>query len=335
MSVDAVLATHTAMRQGLEANTLSAARRVMSRDVDWFNLRDSWETTSEVSGLVDSAVRQEAAFTQAFQTRMYGELGVAADEPSLSIDGSLRTGTSSPVAYRRAGADVRRHLVDGAPLDVAVDRAFERVMEMVADDLSLAMREQSRRFFMANRRTTLGFRRVVRPELSTTGTCGLCLVASDNRYSRSDLLPLHTRCRCDVMPITRDYDPVELNNVDLEALYEAAGSKQAGDLLNVKVLTEAHGELGPRIVDAAHPGNTPFKSHLRNRIPAREQKMQEILSNAERDILDIESRISAGVATDTDRTRLQQERGQAEEARTFLSSLYEGRENIRTRRLAA
>lgn len=336
MSVTAALSTHTVMRQALSGRVLSSAARVMSRDVDWFNLSQSWEATSEVADLVNAGVRQEAALAQAFQNQTYAELGVTANEPALTIDQSLRTGTTPELSYRRAGSDMRRHLNDGAPQPVALELVMQRLEEMITDDLALAMREQSRRFFMANERTTRGYRRVVRPELSTSGTCGLCLVASDRLYSRGDLLPIHSRCRCDVLPVTADYDPGDLNDVDLAALYEAAGSNQAGDLLNVRLRTEAHGELGPRIIDADNPGNAPFKSHLRNRIPEREQKFTEILSNAERDITDIEARIAAGVASDYDRAaRLQEKRGEADEAREWLQNFHGGRSRLAAERRAA
>lgn len=38
------------------------------------------------------------------------------------------------------------------------------------------------------------YRRVIHPELSKTGSCGLCVVASNNVYSTADLIPMHNNC---------------------------------------------------------------------------------------------------------------------------------------------
>lgn len=330
----AALQAHTVARQALDGRVMYAASSVLRSDVDWFNLSESWDATSEVAGIVNSGVRQEAALAQSFQNQVYSEAGIRATEPALSINGSLRTGTTPDLSYRRVGSDMRRHLNEGAPFDVALELVQQRLQEMVADDLALAMREQSRRFFMANHRTTLGYRRVVRPELSTTGTCGLCLVASDRKYGRADLLPIHTRCRCDVMAITPDFDPGDLNDVDLAALYEAAGSNRAGDLLNVKAQTTEHGELGPRIVPAGNPGSADYKGYLRTRIPPQEQSWQERLSNNDRRAQEIEARIAAGVELSSDRSELQQAREQSEDARRRLRDLYYSRDQVRALRAA-
>lgn len=329
------LRTHLAAREAVQGRVLRGARGALRLQEDWSDLRSSWETTSRIADLVDSGVRQEAAVTQSYMGNAYRELGVSPKEPALTLDRSIRTGTTTPLTYRRLGADMRWHLNQDIPYDVALNMVFTRLEEMVSDDLTLAMREQSRRFFMANSRTTLGYRRVIRPEMSTEGTCGLCMVASDRRYSRSDLLPIHNRCRCDVLPVTRDYDPKVLNDVDLEAIYEAAGSNRAQDLINVKIQTVEHGELGTRIIPAGNPGNAEYKGYLRNQVAPREQKFQEVLVASEKNILDIEARLASDTARSNDRAMLQQERGQAEEARSFLRQVATGRQAIAERRRAA
>lgn len=38
------------------------------------------------------------------------------------------------------------------------------------------------------------YRRIIHPELSKTGTCGLCVVAATNTFTRGDLMPMHRNC---------------------------------------------------------------------------------------------------------------------------------------------
>lgn len=74
-----------------------------------------------------------------------------------------------------------------------------------------------------------GWRRVIHPELSRSGTCGLCVSAATRIYTTSDLKPLHKRCFCTVMGITADSDPGDaLNRVDLGDLYDDAGGTTDG-----------------------------------------------------------------------------------------------------------
>jgi hypothetical protein len=97
-----------------------------------------------------------------------------------------------------------------------------------------------------------GYRRILHPELSRTGSCGLCIVASDQVYKTSELMPLHNLCKCTVLPIIGALDPgSSLNNLTLADLYAAAGdSTHAHDLKRVKVTVRQHGEYGPVLVIA-------------------------------------------------------------------------------------
>ena len=99
----------------------------------------------------------------------------------------------------------------------------------------------------------IGYRRVIRPELSKSGTCGLCVAASDREYKRGDLLPLHDRCKCIVLPIIADIDPgVRLNQDDLDRLKADAGSNSAKDLKRTRYRVDEHGEIGPYLLARHH-----------------------------------------------------------------------------------
>lgn len=105
------------------------------------------------------------------------------------------------------------------------------------------------------------YRRIVHPERSRTGTCGLCLVAADRTYSTGNLLPLHNRCKCTTAPVT-DKDPgLNLTDEDLENLYFEARGRTRADLSNIRVKTITHGELGPILTrnDTKTDGTTSWE----------------------------------------------------------------------------
>lgn len=94
-----------------------------------------------------------------------------------------------------------------------------------------------------------GYRRVIHPELSRTGTCGLCIAAASRLYTVEELMPLHTRCKCTIAAVTVAHDPADdANTIDLKQLYGHAGGTSAGHLKRTKYQLDEHGELGPVLV---------------------------------------------------------------------------------------
>jgi len=159
-------------------------------------------------------------------------------------------------------ADAYRYQVvaNGVSEDRARRGALVRVAAVAQTDVTLAVREQVRKS-LGKIRDVRGYRRILRPELSETGPCGLCVVAADRTYKIQDLQPLHDLCVCEVLPIIGDLDPgLELNHRDLQAIYAAAGTTGGGKpgqkfagkaaLKNVRVALAEHGELGPVLVNA-------------------------------------------------------------------------------------
>ena len=96
------------------------------------------------------------------------------------------------------------------------------------------------------RAKVLSYRRVLHPEMSKTGCCGLCVVAATRWYSTASLLPLHSHCHCTVAPAGSEHDPgLELNEKDLQRLYSEAGGTTGERLRGVSVRFETNGEIGP------------------------------------------------------------------------------------------
>lgn len=143
----------------------------------------------------------------------------------------------------------------GETEDQARQRALVRIESVAQTDVTLAVREQVRKT-LGKIPNVKGYRRILRPELSESGPCGLCTVAAFRVYRVEDLQPIHSACCCEVLPIIGGLDPgLTLNDDDLKLIYRAAGStgggkRQGGALKKIRVALAEHGELGPVLVDA-------------------------------------------------------------------------------------
>ena len=134
------------------------------------------------------------------------------------------------------------------------DRARKAMLNradlILGDDLALGMRIATRNHAQAAR-TVIGQRRVIHPEVSKGGTCGLCLAASHQMYRPGDLQPLHQGCECTTAEVFRDADPGTLMNRDsLETVYAAAGGTGRQELQRVRFKIVPHSELGPTLAAA-------------------------------------------------------------------------------------
>ena len=230
--------------------------RTRSGPQGWYDDHTVAALTDALARAVRTAQGQQAASTATYLRLVLREMGV--DPPGRPPSGLPRDLRGVPVEDEmgRVVSEYRRARVTGLDELAALDRA-ERRLDAIADtDVTLAMREASRSTL--EWAGDVRWRRVIRPELSKTGTCGLCIAASDRVYSRGDLMPIHGRCKCVTLPVVtvngETFDPGEhLNADDLKALYERAGGTDAAKLKRVRYTVHAHGELGPVLaVDGEH-----------------------------------------------------------------------------------
>lgn len=164
---------------------------------------------------------------------------------AVVLGAGLRALQDPATAYHRAFEQWRFARSIGMPEPEAKAKGLDRITRQVDSDLSMAMRSAVRDV-LTGTDEAIGYRRILHPEMSRGGSCGLCVAAADRTYSKAELLPLHTWCRCDVMPMTRRHDPgLTLNEADLARLYAVAGSTARDDLKRVRVRVVDHGELGP------------------------------------------------------------------------------------------
>lgn len=158
-----------------------------------------------------------------------------------------------------------------------VNAAVNRVAAVARADTQLAMRAQSQAVLTdhADRGLVTGYRRIVHPELSKGGSCGLCIASSDRLYYVAELLPIHDHCECTVLPVTEHNDPGQrLNNADLGRLYEHG--QRADALKRTRYQIDEHGELGLVLNPAGAKVRGP------RQVAADESKIRRSRTDAER-----------------------------------------------------
>lgn len=128
--------------------------------------------------------------------------------------------------------------------------------QLARTNVTLAARDTWHRWTSTDDRI-VGYRRVLRGGRN----CGLCIVASTQRYHRKQLQPIHSNCRCTVEPIVGAQDPGQIidpdrlafvqGNVDEYTRRAMSRARFAPEDLP-EVAVRRHGELGPTLTDARH-----------------------------------------------------------------------------------
>lgn len=186
------------------------------------------------------------------------------NDPFTELVASYKAEYITPADVYGRVADGARYdqVANGADEEKARQRAIVRVRAAAHTDMTLAVRAQYEKALKEGRTVRAdGWRRILRPEMSKTGPCGLCVVAADRVYNRGDLMPIHDLCVCEVLPILGDLDPgLVLNVDDLNRIYAAAGNtggdvikngkRHSGALKDLRVALTEHGELGPVLARA-------------------------------------------------------------------------------------
>lgn len=173
-----------------------------------------------------------------------------------------RHGITPEEVWARPLREYRNARAKGDSHQQALLKTQKRVRQIADSEIKLAQRErEARTYERSDPDEVIGYRRIIHPELSRTGTCGLCLVAADRIYYVKQLYPLHDNCKCETLPITKSHDPgLKLNREDLDYIYDIAGSTGKQDLSNTRIVDYVSGETGPQIarrVQRSYDGMTP------------------------------------------------------------------------------
>lgn len=244
-----ILDARTAQRTQIQDRVMRAVLELVGSFDRWYSSADIRALTERITAYVEAGQVQIGNLTNSYLSQVAFELTGKGYTPAPLINpGSLRAGVTHEDVYARLAAQYRYLITLGFTDIDALAAVQTRARNLTHMDMLLSVTHQSRGWQDYHRWRM--FRRVIRPEASRTGVCGLCLVASDRLYYRGDLLPIHGNCFCDVIPVTRENDPGSILNRDtLDELYADAGfSTYADDLRKTKYVIAEHGELGPILV---------------------------------------------------------------------------------------
>lgn len=232
----------------LDSRTLAAIIAAYAGIDDWEDPAQTVPAAMAAVGAAQVARQAQVGFIASFLELAIKIMAGTRRLPALPV--GLGIAYPRPVepfeVYSRPVFEARKALTQGVDFEEATAVALKRIEDVVLTDVALARREAARVVLSAAPAVT-GYRRVIRPELSETGVCGLCVAAASQKYSTKYLLPIHNRCRCTVLPIVGDVDPAtDFNAADLLAAYkEAAGT--SGDELKKTRFTVTNTELGPTL----------------------------------------------------------------------------------------
>lgn len=252
-------------RELLDAyNTLSSrlVRGTGDRIATAFTSLGSWrdedfrQFLKIIEGTLTGANLQAAKLQVAFYREMATLAGEKFVDPGIKASdftvSRLRNGAEAAVVYRRPFVDVYTALSQGKTVTDAIQAGAVRISSLVSTDIQLARRNAGLAARGRNDRI-VGYVRT----LTGAENCALCYVASTQRYTRDDLLPIHPGCDCGEMPIYGTQDPGQvIDQVRLDATHDAVESRfgffdpgaRAPDYRDIAI--REHGELGPMLTVA-------------------------------------------------------------------------------------
>lgn len=147
---------------------------------------------------------------------------------------------------RQAASNVVERAVEIVELELEDEDPLEELEELFASDVV----ETTKKAILdtgkqAKGGKIVGARRIIHPEWSKAGCCGLCVVAAHRRYRATDLQKIHDRCKCSVLPILelkdgteidpgQDLNNFDLANVDTDSIYDLAKGNDQQNLGQVR-----------------------------------------------------------------------------------------------------
>lgn len=206
--------------------------------------------------LASAAQSQAAANLDAYLALLLDQDPLGIDEQAV-IGAAVRAGAEPEDVYLRSIVTARAKVSEGIGLRDALHMGKTRAVSTAETDVALTQRAA-----MAGDERVVGYRRVL-----TGKSCAFCGTASTQRYRRGDLMPLHQRCDCGVVPIMGTKDPGHVINKKLLSDLKSAGRKIGdpdyrnsrhlkvtadGQVIMPKIAVHQHAELGPVLTDASH-----------------------------------------------------------------------------------
>lgn len=243
-TVLALVQSYATARVDLEDRVLASLRRLVAAMAGrWYDPKALDQFHVDAFEIVHQGQQIAGSLTGSYVDRTLEQMGVSPLRQQVTTPDRLRE-ADPDVEWERPAKEFRRLRATGLSELAAQVEAEARAENLARMDLRLAERDAARQ--RLDVKGVIGYRRIIHPELSKSGSCGLCVVASDRVYGREGLLPLHNGCNCTVLGITATDDPgLRITQDDLSAIYSAADSTRRDQLQRVRVVVNEHGELGP------------------------------------------------------------------------------------------
>lgn len=213
---------------------------------------------------VQAAQIRTASLTSTYLSQMAdAKYGVKVAPVPVSRAAVLNGRGVDPVeVYTRPAVTVRTALSNGSSYTEAVAAGLVRLKSLVETDLQMAKVRQVSESTRGSRFQY--FARV----LTGAEDCALCVIASTQRYTRGDLMPIHPSCDCGVEPLESERDPGQVLDQALldrtqEQIAQRVGTSDTGarnlgigkydargnpisDYTEL-IVTREHGEYGPTL----------------------------------------------------------------------------------------
>lgn len=176
-------------------------------------------------------------------------LAAAQGMKSVTVDRAAVTGGRGVPAddvYRRPGTTVYTELANGTAYPDAVAAGGARLASLVSTDLQMAKVRQADQSLRSPY-----FARVLTGEEN----CALCVIASTQRYTRGNLMPIHPGCDCNIRELSAsesvaqviDPDLLEETHSQVEELTGIADRGGRAPDYRDLIVTHEHGEYGPTL----------------------------------------------------------------------------------------
>ena len=244
-----IVDTYTATVAAVRARVADYVDRTF-RNLGSYRDADINRFVAAVLPVVEGGQRQVASLTDAYLATIARQvLGTGKVTGVQTANVAALRGTDPAEVYARPIRTVWYALSKGASFNDAVEQGVTRATDLALTDLQLAKTHTARAAMLGDNRV-VGYRRV----LEGPHNCGLCIVASTQRYHRGDLMPIHPACDCGVLPIYGRHDIGQIiDEQSLDDVHAAIqerfgvsdrGARAPIDYRKV-LLVRQHGELGP------------------------------------------------------------------------------------------
>ena len=233
------VASNANARNFLIEQLVAQVAMILAGFTGWYSDRDVADLGHRIGGIVVPTLRVAASQQDAYLAQIASMSG-RTYRPIGPVDvAALRRNTTFDKAYQRLGEQYRFQRSQGDGPDRALAVTQNRAAVMNEMDVALASRAQSQAFM--TKRGITEYRRVIHPEMSRGGSCGMCIKASEHLQRAADPMPLHGRCRCTEVPVVGKFDIGHaLNLSDLESARQQ-GLPVDGESFRVV----DHAETGP------------------------------------------------------------------------------------------